>query len=140
MRPPTTLAVGAGPPEDVAAFLAVVRRRGRLHRHPRPARRFAVLQRRCGGRLPSGWDSVFDHDRDDKRAIAAIGDSAWRQIRYPTGVLDPDTGEMIYDAQVAEVRAYTAFTGRPKSDQVTARLIVRRVRDLAKPATQGEQG
>jgi hypothetical protein len=75
-----------------------------------------------------------------KRAIAAIPETAWRQIRYPTGVLDPDTGEMIYDAQVAEVVAYTAFTGRPKAEQITARLIVRRVRDLAKPATVGEQG
>ena len=75
-----------------------------------------------------------------KRAIAAIGEDTWRQIRYPTGILDPDTGEMIYDAQVAEIRAYTAFTGRKKAEQVTARLIVRRIRDLAKPAAQGEQG
>lgn len=74
-----------------------------------------------------------------KRAIAAIGEGAWRQIRYPTGVTDPDTGEMIYDAEVAEI-GYTAFTGRKKAEQVTARLIVRRVRDLAKPATHGEQG
>lgn len=75
-----------------------------------------------------------------KRAIAAIPGTAWRQIRYPTGVLDPDTGEMIYDAEVAELPAYTAFTGRPKAHQVTARLIVRRVRDLSEPATQGGQG
>ncbi|MBB4787530.1 hypothetical protein [Streptomyces rapamycinicus] len=53
---------------------------------------------------------------------------------------DPDTGELIFDAQVAEIPAYTGFTGRKKSEQVTARLIVRRVRDLAKPATAGEQG
>ncbi|NKZ03135.1 IS1380 family transposase [Actinomadura latina] len=75
-----------------------------------------------------------------KRAIAAIDEDAGRQIRYPTGVLDPDTGELIFDAQVAEISAYTAFTERRKSEQVTARLIVRRVRDLAKPATVGEQG
>ncbi|MGA5207110.1 hypothetical protein [Streptomyces variegatus] len=36
-------------------------------------------------------------------------------------------------------RQYTAFTGRKKADRVTARLIVRRVRDLAKPAVVGEQ-
>ncbi|MFG2091256.1 MULTISPECIES: transposase [unclassified Spirillospora] len=46
-----------------------------------------------------------------KRAISAIGEDAWTQIRSPTGVLDPDTGELIYDAQVAEIPAYTAFTG-----------------------------
>lgn len=36
---------------------------------------------------------------------------------------DPDTGELIYDARVAEIPAYTAFTVRGKSEQVTARLI-----------------
>jgi hypothetical protein len=75
-----------------------------------------------------------------KRAVLAIDDTAWQQITYPTAVPDPDTGELIFDAQVAEVPSYTAFTGRKKSEQVTARLIVRRVRDLAKPATVGEQG
>ncbi|MBT2393905.1 IS1380 family transposase [Streptomyces sp. ISL-1] len=75
-----------------------------------------------------------------KRAIAAVPDGAWRQIRYPTAVPDPTTGELIFDAEVAEIPDYTAFTGRPKAEQVTARLIVRRVRDLAKPAVEGEQG
>ncbi|MFF4764864.1 IS1380 family transposase, partial [Streptomyces sp. NPDC001292] len=75
-----------------------------------------------------------------KRAIAAVPDAAWRPIRYPRAVLDPDTGELISDAEVAEIPDYTAFTGRKKAEHVTARLIVRRVRDLAKPATVGEQG
>ncbi|MFJ5726274.1 IS1380 family transposase [Streptomyces sp. NPDC093149] len=52
----------------------------------------------------------------------------------------PETGELIFDAEVAEIPAHTAFTGRKKAERVTARLIVRRVRDLAKPATVGEQG
>ncbi len=47
-------------------------------------------------------------------------------VHYPGAVTDPDTGELISDAEVAEI-AYTAFAGTP--DQVTARLIVRRVRD-----------
>lgn len=75
-----------------------------------------------------------------KRAITAIPESAWTPIRYPRAVVDPDTGELISDAEVAETPAYTAFTGRTKAEQVTARLIVRRVRDLAKPAIVGEQG
>ncbi|WP_155059096.1 IS1380 family transposase [Streptomyces blattellae] len=75
-----------------------------------------------------------------KRAIAAIPDTAWQQITYPTAVPDPETGELISDAEVAEIPAYTAFASRKKSERVTARLIVRRVRDLAKPATVGEQG
>ncbi|MGD3112913.1 IS1380 family transposase [Streptomyces sp. YGL11-2] len=75
-----------------------------------------------------------------RKAIAGIGDDAWQQISHPTGVVVPDTGEVIYDADIAEIPAYTAFTGRKKAEQVTARLIVRRVRDLAKPAIVGEQG
>jgi hypothetical protein len=75
-----------------------------------------------------------------KRAIAAIPDQAWQQITYPTAVPDPETGELISDAEVAEIPAYTAFASRKKSERVTARLIVRRVRDLAKPAAVGEQG
>lgn len=75
-----------------------------------------------------------------RRAIAAVPDTAWQQITYPTAVPDPETGELISDAEVAEIPAYTAFAGRKKADRVTARLIVRRVRDLAKPATVGEQG
>ncbi|QDL69781.1 IS1380 family transposase [Streptomyces malaysiensis subsp. malaysiensis] len=75
-----------------------------------------------------------------KRTIAAVPDTAWQQITYPTAVPDPETGELIFDAEVAEIPAYTAFASRKKSERVTARLIVRRVRDLAKPATVGEQG
>jgi hypothetical protein len=59
-------------------------------------------------------------------AIAAIGEDAWVPVHYPGAVLDPDTGALISDAQVAEVE-YTAFTGT--KEQVTARLIVRRVLD-----------
>ncbi|MBB5156843.1 IS1380 family transposase [Saccharopolyspora phatthalungensis] len=73
-------------------------------------------------------------------AIAGIAADAWRQIRYPRAVVDPDTGELISEAEVAEIPAYTAFAGKPKHQQVTARLIVRRVRDLAKPPIEGEQG
>ncbi|MEU9625177.1 IS1380 family transposase [Streptomyces sp. NPDC048155] len=75
-----------------------------------------------------------------KRAVLGIPDHAWQQITYPTAVPDPETGELISDAEVAEIPAYTAFTSRTKAERVTARLIVRRVRDLAKPATMGEQG
>ena len=63
------------------------------------------------------------------RAIASIGEHAWTPVSYPGAVIDPDTGRLISDAEVAEIE-FTAFacTAAP----VTARLIVRRVRDLAK--------
>jgi hypothetical protein len=73
-------------------------------------------------------------------AITHIPADAWRRIRYPRAVVDPDTGELISDAEVAEIPAYTAFTSRPKHQRHTARLIVRRVRDLAKPPVANDQG
>jgi hypothetical protein len=60
------------------------------------------------------------------RAIAAVPDDAWTPVRYPGAVTDPDTGELISDAEVAEV-PFTAFAST--RHPVTARLIVRRVRD-----------
>jgi hypothetical protein len=59
-------------------------------------------------------------------AISAIPEDAWTGVRYPNAVQDPDTGEWISDAEVAET-AYTAFAGT--QHEVTARLIVRRVKD-----------
>jgi Transposase DDE domain group 1 len=70
-------------------------------------------------------------------AISRIDEHAWTAIRYPDAFVDPDTGEMVSDAEVAEAE-YTAFTGRKKAEQVTARLIVRRVRRLNAEVTQGQ--
>ena len=63
-------------------------------------------------------------------AINSISDDAWTPVKYPGAVRDPDTGGWISDAEVAET-SYTAFgsTDQP----VTARLIVRRVKDARFP-------
>jgi hypothetical protein len=58
-------------------------------------------------------------------AIAAIPDEAYTPVHYPGAVTDPDTGELISDAHVAEV-PYTAFDTRHR---ITGRLVVRRVLD-----------
>ncbi len=63
-----------------------------------------------------------------KRAIAAIGEDAWRAIRYPHAVFDEQLQQWVSDAEVAEV-PFTAFASRGRKHAVTARLIVRRVRD-----------
>jgi hypothetical protein len=73
---------------------------------------------------------------DITATIATIGEDQWIDIVYPHPIEDPDTGELISQAQVAEI-TYTAFTGRRKRWQVTARLIVRRVR---RHNTDGAQG
>jgi hypothetical protein len=67
-------------------------------------------------------------DRAVSAAIAAIGEDAWTTIHYPRAVFDDQLGQWISDAEVAEI-PFTAFTSKPKARQVTARLIVRRVRD-----------
>jgi Transposase DDE domain group 1 len=69
-------------------------------------------------------------------AIAAIGEDAWRPIRYPRAIWDDQLGCWVSDAEVAETR-YTAFIRR-KGQAITARLIVRRVRDLNKQAAAGQ--
>jgi hypothetical protein len=65
-----------------------------------------------------------------ERAIAAIDDHAWTPVSYPGAVRDPDTGAWISDAEVAEI-PYTAFAST--SDAITARLVVRRVKDARFP-------
>jgi Transposase DDE domain group 1 len=67
-------------------------------------------------------------DRAVTAAIASINEDAWTRIRYPKAVFDDQLQQWISDAEVAEI-PFTAFTSKPKARQVTARLIVRRVRD-----------
>src|ERR1700750_161215 len=57
-------------------------------------------------------------------------------IRYPRAIWDDQLGAWISDAEVAETQ-YTAFASK-KGRAVTARLIVRRVRDLNKQAADGQ--
>jgi Transposase DDE domain group 1 len=62
-------------------------------------------------------------------AIGSIPEDSWTPVRYPGAVLDPDTGELLSDAEVAEVE-FTAFAST--KHPITARLVVRRVRDQAR--------
>jgi hypothetical protein len=73
-----------------------------------------------------------------RAAIAAIPEEGWTAIRYPQAVWDDQLDCWISGAEVAEAQ-YTAFASK-KKHAVTARLIVRRVRDQNKkaPAGQGE--
>jgi Transposase DDE domain group 1 len=72
---------------------------------------------------------VLTKDPTVRRAIAAIPNDAWIPVHYPGAVVDPDTDELISDAEVAETE-FTAFAST--TAPVTARLVVRRVRDRAK--------
>jgi hypothetical protein len=72
-----------------------------------------------------------------RSAIAAIPAGAWTPIRYPRAVWDDQLRRWVSDAEVAEV-PYTAFGSRTKTRAITARLIVRRVRDLNPRAAAGQ--
>jgi hypothetical protein len=93
--------------------------------------------RRAGAR----FSITARQDPAVRQAIASIPDDGWTTIRYPRAVFDEQLGQWISDAQVAEV-PLTAFTSRPRSQQTTGRLIVRRVRDANPshlvPDEQGE--
>ena len=69
-------------------------------------------------------------------AIAAIPEGAWTPIRYPRAIFDDQLGAWVSDAEVAGTQ-YTAFA-YDKDKAVSARLIVRRVRDLNKKASAGQ--
>src|SRR6202011_2012336 len=71
-----------------------------------------------------------------RAAIAGISEDAWRPIKYPRAIWDDQLACWVSDAQVAEVE-YTAFTSK-KNKAITARLIVRRVKDLNRKAAQGQ--
>src|SRR5207247_5293605 len=64
-----------------------------------------------------------------QQAIGSIPDGQWQPVHYPEAVVDPDTGELISDAEVAET-GYTAFAGTKHAYH--GRLVVRRVRDRSR--------
>jgi Transposase DDE domain group 1 len=69
-------------------------------------------------------------------AIAGIAEQAWIPVSYPNAIYDEAEDRLVSDAEVAET-TFTAFTGRRKAEQVTCRLIVRRVRRLQPRASDG---
>jgi len=77
-------------------------------------------------RANAQFSLVMTRNTAVERAIASIDEDAWTSVSYPGAVRDPDTGEWISDAEVAEI-PYTAFAST--KDAITARLVVRRVKD-----------
>jgi hypothetical protein len=82
----------------------------------------------AAGRAGVHFSVTARKDKAVAAAITTIPDQAWTPIRYPHAVFDEQLGCWVSDAEVAEV-PFTAFTSRGKTRQITARLIVRRVRD-----------
>ncbi len=65
-------------------------------------------------------------------------EDGWTPIRYPRAIFDDQLQQWVSDAEVAET-AYTAFSST-KGKAITARLIVRRVKDLNPRAAAAGQG
>jgi hypothetical protein len=93
------------------------------------------------GRAGARFSITARQDTAVRRAIGEIPDDAWTTINYPHAVYDEQLRQWVSDAEVAEV-PFTAFASRGKKRAVTARLIVRRVRDQNPdhrvPDAQGE--
>jgi hypothetical protein len=64
-------------------------------------------------------------DAKIRATCESIAEDLWIDIKYPQAIFDEDTSQWISDAQIAET-TYTAFAGT--RHQITARLIVRRIR------------
>jgi hypothetical protein len=72
-----------------------------------------------------------------KAAIAAIDDAAWIPIEYTDAVFDENTHQWISRAEVAEI-SFTAFSSRKAAEQITGRLVVRRIPDLNQRIDKGQ--
>jgi hypothetical protein len=72
-----------------------------------------------------------------KATIATIPDSAWTPIEYTDAVFDEQTQTWVSRAEVAEI-PFTAFPSRKQAEQVTGRLVVRRIPDLNPAGKEGQ--
>ena len=72
-----------------------------------------------------------------KRAITTIGEDAWTTIKYTDAIYDEATGTWVSKAQIAEI-PFTAFTSKKKADQITGRLVVRRIPELNPRTSDGQ--
>ena len=72
-----------------------------------------------------------------RAAIAAIAEDAWTADPVPARDLGRPAGPLDLRRRGRRRREYTAFASK-KGQAVTARLIVRRVRDLNKQAADGQ--
>jgi len=93
------------------------------------------------------WFSVTVRMNNKIRAaIAGIPGDAWTAIQYPHAIWEADDhapggGHWVSDAEVAQTTV-TVFTSRRKSEHVSCRLVVRRVKRLnpVAPTGQGTPG
>ena len=110
------------------------RPRRRRHREDPGPRRLRLRQPRGGASVSARQRRVLPgHDEEPGHQPGPSPPSRTQpgpRSVTPAAVQDPDTGAWISDAEVAEV-PYTAFAHT--KDRITARLVVRRVKDARYP-------
>lgn len=89
-------------------------------------------------RAGATFSIAIKQDSRVKNAIAAIPEDAWVRIEYPWAIPDPETGELVSAAEIAET-PYTAFASKPKKEHVEARLIVRRIPERNEKKLAGQE-
>ncbi|MCQ6273281.1 IS1380 family transposase [Pseudarthrobacter sp. R1] len=150
--------------KDTAPVIAAQRLRKGAANSARGAKRLitdtlSTLKRlQTGGRVLCRFDSAFyGHaavtaaqaggaevsvtvrmDPAVKRAIATIPETAWTTIEYTDAVFDETINTWVSKAEVAET-GFTAFTSRKKDEQITGRLVVRRIPELNRKAGDGQE-
>ena len=76
----------------------------------------------------------------DNLTSSTISEDAWTTIEYTDAVFEETTGRWISRAEVAEA-SFTAFASQKKAEQVSGRLVVRRIPDFnAEKNTAAGQG
>lgn len=73
-----------------------------------------------------------------KAAITGIADDAWTPIEYTDAIYDEQNQSWVSHAEVAET-SFTAFSSRKKAEQVSGRLVVRRIPDLNPGSKNGQE-
>jgi len=104
--------------------------------------RFGVLQpRRHRGDRPGGarFSITARMDPAVSRPITEIGENDWVAIKYPHAIYDDEEERWVSDAEFAEIGSI-AFTSRRKSEHISARLIVSRVKRLNPKTVPAGQG
>jgi hypothetical protein len=76
-------------------------------------------------------------DKRVRAAITTLGEDVWTPIEYTDAMFDEASQRWISSAEVAEV-PFTAFTSRTKVQQVSGRLVVRRIPDLNPAGNLGQ--
>jgi len=95
----------------------------------------AVATARASRKAGAHFSVTVRTDPKVRAANPAISGDAWTPVRYPRAVWDDQLRRWVSDAEVAEVE-YTAFASRGQA--VTARLIVRRIKDLSRTVAEGK--